>query len=220
VLKVNISRLTAILLALLVAATVTRATLAQAPGMPPRGTGNIAVIDVAYIFKNHARFKQTVDAMKDEIERVEAVLKKERNEINALAEQLKTFNPGTPEYKRMQADLVQRQADFQAKATVQRNDFMERESKIYYNVYREIETVVRDFAMQNGISLVVRFNGDPVDASSREDILRGINRPIVYVEPRLDITPDILKILNRSAVHGTGPAPVTNAPHGVRPRPN
>ncbi|MFM8436610.1 MAG: hypothetical protein ACKOBP_14970 [Planctomycetia bacterium] len=45
-----------------------------------------------------------------------------------------------------------------------------------------------------------RFDGEPVDNSDRNQILRGITKPIVYLEPGIDITPDILKMLNGPAV--------------------
>jgi hypothetical protein len=65
-------------------------------------------------------------------------------------------------------------------------------------------------ATKNGIVLVLRFNGDPVDGNNRDEILRGINKAIVYNDPRMDITPYVLQDLNRSAAPGTGPI-------GVRP---
>jgi hypothetical protein len=54
---------------------------------------------------------------------------------------------------------------------------------------------------------VHRFDGEPVDNSDRNQILRGITKPIVYLEPGIDITPDVLKMLNTPAV-ATQPAAV------------
>ncbi len=183
---------------------------AQAPVAVPQGqpqqvrpaspTSHVAVIDVGYIFKNHARFKAAMDKMKDEVMAAENALKGERDRINGLMEQLKGFNVGTPEYKKLEAEIAKAQGDFNVNAQLQKKDFMDREAKVYLQVYTEIERAVGQFARDHGIAAVFRFDGDPVDGGDRNQILRGITKPIVYYEGGNDITPDILKMLNGAAV--------------------
>jgi len=184
--------------------------LAQAPVAVPQGQpqqvqpaspmSHIAVIDVGYIFKNHARFKAAMDKMKDEVMAAENALKADRDRINGLMEQLKGFNVGTPEYKKLEAEIAKGQGDFNVNAQLQKKDFMDREAKVYLQVYTEIEKAVGQFAREHGIAVVFRFDGDPVDGADRNQILRGITKPIVHYEAGNDITPDILKMLNGAAV--------------------
>ena len=162
----------------------------------------VAVIDVGYIFKNHARFKAAMDKMKDEVMAAENGLKSERDRINGLMEQIKGFNVGTPEYKKLEAEIAKAQGDFNVNAQLQKKDFMDREAKVYLQVYTEIEKAVEQFAREHRIAVVHRFDGEPVDNSDRNQILRGITKPIVYLEPGIDITPDVLKMLNGPAVAG------------------
>jgi Skp family chaperone for outer membrane proteins len=183
---------------------------AQAPVAIPQGqpqqvrptspSSHVAVIDVGYIFKNHARFKAAMDKMKDEVMAAENSLKGERDRINGLMEQLKGFNAGTPEYKKLEAEIAKGQGDFNVNAQLQKKDFMDREAKVYLQVYTEVEKAVAQFAREHGIAVVFRFDGDPVDGADRNQILRGITKPIVYYESGNDITPDILKMLNGTAV--------------------
>jgi hypothetical protein len=77
---------------------------------------------------------------------------------------------------------------------------MDREAKVYLSVYGEVEKAVEQFAREHRIAIVHRFDGDPIDNSDRNQILRGITKPIVYLEPGIDITPDVLKMLNTPAV--------------------
>jgi Skp family chaperone for outer membrane proteins len=177
---------------------------AAAPAAP-RAAGpaaHVAVIDVGYIFKNHARFKQAMDKMKDEVMQAENALKAERDRINGLMEQLKGFNVGTPEYKKLEAEVAKAQGDFSVNAQLQKKDFMDREAKVYLQVYNEIERAVSQFARDNGIAVVHRFDGDPVDSADRNRILGSITKPIVYYDPQIDVTPDVLKMLNGAAVAG------------------
>jgi Skp family chaperone for outer membrane proteins len=176
------------------------------------GVNGVAVVDVAYIFKKHARFLQQMDMMKQKVETAEKELQRDQEDLKRMSEQLKTFAPGSPDYKKLEADMLKKQGDLNLNVSLQKKDFMEQEGKIYFNVSREIDDAVKQLATKNNIVLVLRFNGDPVDPVDRNDILRGINKPIVYYDPRMDITPYVLQDLNRSATPGTGNV-------GVRPQP-
>lgn len=190
-------------------AVVEVSAFAQVPGQMPAAQPHsagpataVAVIDVGYIFKNHAGFKAAMDRMKDEVMAAENGLKSERDRINGLMEQIKGFNVGTPEYKKLEAEIAKAQGDFNVNAQLQKKDFMDREAKVYLQVYSQIEKAVEQFAREHRIAVVHRFDGEPVDNSDRNQILRGITKPIVYLEPGIDITPDVLKMLNGPAVAG------------------
>ncbi|NBP80380.1 OmpH family outer membrane protein [bacterium] len=118
---------------------------------------------------------------------------------------MKGFNVGTPEFKKLEAEIAKAQGDFNVTAQLQKKDFMDREAQVYMQVYQEIEKAVEQFARQHRIAVVFRFDGEPTDSGNRDEILRGITKPIVYLEPGIDITPDVLKMLNGNAV-ATQPA--------------
>jgi Skp family chaperone for outer membrane proteins len=77
-----------------------------------------------------------------------------------------------------------------------RKEFLEREAKVYYQTYLEVVDAVKYYAKRQNIGLVLRFNGEPVDPNRRDDVLREINKPVV-VQDQIDITPDVLALLNR-----------------------
>jgi Skp family chaperone for outer membrane proteins len=183
-----------------------QAASAQVPGQAaaprPAASGpatHTAVIDVGYIFKNHARFKAAMDKMRDEVLAAENGLKAERDRVNGLMEQLKGFNVGTPEYRKLEAEVAKAQGDFNVNAQLQKKDFMDREASVYMQVYGEIERAVSQFAREHGIAVVHRFDGEPVDTGDRNRILGTITKPIVYYDPQIDITPDVLRMLNGAA---------------------
>jgi Skp family chaperone for outer membrane proteins len=128
-------------------------------------------------------------------------------------EKLKDFKPGTPDYAKLEEEITHAQANFQASAALQQKDIMERESKVYLQVYKEVADAVQYHAQRRGMTLVLRFNGDPVEGANRESILREINKPIVYNVREADITPDVLDDLNR-----TSSVPKNATRTGVPPR--
>jgi len=183
-----------------------------APPMPRHAAqgGNIALIDVKYIFEKHARFKMMMDDLKADVERAEAQVQAEREAIKKLTERLENFR-GTPEYKAMEEEVTKRQSDLAVQIQLQRKEFLQREARIYYNVYQEILQELSYYCPRNGIDIVLRFSGDPVDVERPDSVLGYINRPVVWYGKDRDITGVILESLNRRFVDpsrmGTRPAP-------------
>ena len=185
--------------------------IAQTPGVSrptnpaPTGGPYVAVIDVGYIFRNHARLKQMMDNLKAEIQQADARARAENEAIRQLMQQLEQERPGTPNYKQLEETIAKRRADLQVQTALQRKEFLLREAKLYYSVYQEIEQVVRYFATQNNIAVVLRFNGEAADPDDPDSILREINKPVVYFAQSLDLTPVVLEALNRSAAQTATP---------------
>jgi Skp family chaperone for outer membrane proteins len=173
----------------------------------------VAVIDISYIFKKHDRFKATMESMKKEMESTEADLKAERDKIAQKEEQRNTYNPGSAEYKQMDEQLARDMSEFNLKMTKIRKEFLEREAKVYYQTYTEISQAVSVYAQRHDIGLVIRFNGEPVDPNKRDDVLREINKPVVF-QNQVDITPDVLAMLNSAAAGATAGGTATR-PQGT-----
>ena len=173
-----------------------------------------AVVDVSYIFKNYPRFKTQMEQLKTQMESADSQLKSERSSIAAKEEERKKYNVGAPEYKKLDEDIAQATASFQLKANRIRKEFLEREAKVYYQTYLEVSNAVQYYAQQHNIGLVLRFNGDQIDPNVRENILRAINKNVVY-QNNVDITPDVLALLNRGGAPG-GVAPTAGQPRTAR----
>lgn len=166
----------------------------------------LAVVDISYIFKNYPSFTASIEGLKKEMEAADGQLKADRDRLAQMEEQRNTMKPGTAEFKQLDEELARQKADFSIKQGTIRRDFLEREAKIYYTTYNEVAGAVRYFSQQNNIGMVLRFNGDPIDANQREDVMRAIMQPIVH-QNNIDITPEVLALLSRgSAGAGAGAA--------------
>lgn len=170
--------------------TIQVAAQAETTASPPGN--NVVVIDIAKVFEEHPGFKQATETMKQEIQAFEGTLRERGKQMEALREKMKQFDPGTPEYKDLESQALKIQADGQIEATQKKREFMEREAKVYYQVYTEIQAEVRQFAVQHGIGLVLRFSSTPMDPKKPQSILEGVNQPIVYQDKK-NITPLIIQ---------------------------
>ncbi|MEO2046958.1 MAG: OmpH family outer membrane protein [Pirellulales bacterium] len=178
---------------------------------------NIAVVDVSYVFKNYQQFRTSMDAMKEEMTSAEGQLKSERDQVQSRESERADFKVGSPEFKKLDEDIARLKAEFNLKAGRIRKDFLEREAKVYYQTYLEVSNIVKYYAQQHDIGLVLRFNGDQIDPNRRESVLRAINDPIVN-QNNIDITPDILALLNRNNASAGGGVPPSAVRGGLQKR--
>lgn len=176
---------------------------ARAPARPAGGSA-IALLDVNKIFEQHPRFKQMMDQMKADVERAETAVKAERQAIQKLMESLDS-KKGSAEYKRLEEEVTTRQGNLAVQIQLQKKEFLQREAKIYHNIYKEIQDEVADYCAANGIEMVLRFNSDPVDPDSPQSVLQKINQPVVMYRNDRDITLVILDILKKRMASGPTP---------------
>ncbi|RCS54593.1 OmpH family outer membrane protein [Bremerella cremea] len=176
------------------------------------GSGNIAVIDIPVIFKNHALFKKQMDDLKASVDAAEAALTKERDSMKTMVDELQGYKAGTPEFKALEEKLAQLQAGLQVKVGMQKKDFMEKEARVYYNTYNQVTQTVATFAQRHNITLVLRYNSNDIDPTNRQSVLEGVNRPVIY-QNQIDITYDILRILN-NGVPQNAMGPASHVPVG------
>ena len=183
---------------------------AQNPAGANAPKHGIAVVDISYIFDNHQRFRAAREQIKKEIEAADGQVKADQARLAQLKDQRDTYNVGSPEYKQLDEELARNLAELNLKMQKLRNDFVEREAKVYYQTYLEVADAVKYYAQRHNIGLVVRFNGARVDPNRREDVLREINKSVVF-QNQIDITPDVLALINRDGQA----APQTARPQGT-----
>lgn len=204
--------------ALLIAALGFTVLHAQAPPAgqgqaPPRGAstapasaaapGSIAVIDVTYILDHYSRLKQATDAFKRDMDLAEAQLKKERDVMAKKAEKLKTFKPGTPEFKALEEEIIKAESDWKLRVNRQKGEFAERDANNFLKAYQEMTAAVKTYAERNNIALVMRFNGAPIDSTNPQAVQMELSKLVMHYSKDIDITDQILAELNRNAAVAT-----------------
>ncbi len=211
--KTFLSRVTMVAIALAIC-LVNVQLRAQQTAPRPSGT-SVAVIDLGEVFKNHPRLKTQLEGIKAQIDTYEAYVRQEQKKVQALAEQLKTLKPGTPDYASKEKNYASLQADLQVQVRQKSRAFLEQEAQIRYQAYQEIQQHVARFCQSYGVQLVIRFNSAGIDPTKPQEVQMGLNRPIVY-QNSLDITKHIIQSL------GSGGGPAANTAKGgnmIPPRP-
>jgi len=106
-------------------------------------------------------------------------------------------------------------AEFNLKMGKLRKEFLEREAKVYYQTYLEVVDGGEVLRQAPEHWTRVAVNGESVDPNRRDDVLREINKPVV-IQDQIDITPDVLALINRDQSGGQ-PAAGQTGSQAVRP---
>lgn len=189
------SRIGFVAVALLVSlGTVANGQQAQGQGQ----AGIVAVLDVAKVFKEHAQFNASMEAIKKEIEVFEEEFRGKRESLQNQVRALQNL-VGQPEFKTEEAALARKEADLQIEANQKRAEILTKEAEIYYSTYNEVVATVARLSGGYGISLVIRYDSGAIDQTDRASVIKGVNRSVVF-QRDLDLTALVLQELNKPAV--------------------
>jgi Skp family chaperone for outer membrane proteins len=173
-------------------------------GSPVPTSHGVAVIDINYIYDKYSRFQQDVEGWKRDSEHTAGQFKKEEDAIVKQIESMKTLKPGTKEFKALEEEITHKKSDLEINAQLKKKEFAEAAARLQLKAYQEITAAVKAYAERNGISLVLQFNGAPVDQNNPRAVQAELSKLVVY-QNGIDITPIILDDLNRRAAATAGP---------------
>ncbi|QDU93386.1 OmpH family outer membrane protein [Lignipirellula cremea] len=155
----------------------------------------VVVLDVSKVFKEHIRFKQDLQLMTKDAEAFQAYIQQQEIRVKALLEEQQGSRPGDPVYNRTDEEMTRIRSEVQVQSQLKKKELMMREAKVYFQYYNELQAEVGKFCDAQKISLVIRWNSEPIDQDDRVSVQQGVNNSIVY-QRNLDITPLMIEKVN------------------------
>lgn len=186
--------MTAVVAVLGLVAALTDSSAAHAEGH------RVAVIDVAFIFKNHEGIKAEVAKIEEELKAFDAEMNARREELQQLANELKTFNVGSKEYSEKEERVASMESRMRLDMARKRKQLSDAEAKIYYENYKRIAEGVKYLAEHYKIDLVLRYNSEEMKPEEGDSVIRSVMKNVVYHDDALDMTRGVMQYLDRSQV--------------------
>jgi Skp family chaperone for outer membrane proteins len=217
---VKISLVSATAVACLSALCVLAGSVHAQTGAKPAGVG-VAVIDIERAFKQHKRYNAEIEQLKELAKSMEAETNKEKQSIFDMEKDLPNMAAGSSERKALEEQILRRKTDLTARIKIKQNELVEKEAKVYYFTYKEIQDEVAVYCQQTGTILVLQYSSDKVDPNNRMSIMKAMGNPVVH-HSGIDITDKILFYLNprEGAPAGGNTAPGVSQRQGPNvPRP-
>lgn len=193
------TRRTLLPLALALAA-VPLAALATTPSGPrARGEArSVAVVDLFRVLKEAEPFVKAEAELRAWIEAEKKNLQGFQDDLERKQTELKLFQPDGPEYFARKDEVEQLQLRFRQAYDARER---ERERRIIANQRRSFEDsrrAIAEAAAASGVDIVLQLRaGDPSGKRPDEVTSEIYLRDVLYHDPALDITVDVLRILNR-----------------------
>lgn len=158
----------------------------------------IAVVDVAYIFKNHPGIKAQVEKVEAELKSYDAELQAKREELKQAAEQLKAFKIGSAEYAAQEERVAAMESKLRLDMQRKRKELADAEARIYFQNYQLIANGVKFLANHYKINLVLRYNSEDMSLEDSDSVIRGVMKNIVYHDEALDMTKGVMQYLDQT----------------------
>jgi Skp family chaperone for outer membrane proteins len=158
----------------------------------------IGVVDVERCLKEYKKADEQRLQLTSELEAKARALTEEKRKINALRENLDFFTEGSKEWleqiKKIKLGAAQIEFDQEAIKVETQQKLAELIAKLYEDVRREIKLV----AEAKGMKLVLmQISSMPKGRTDSEVTNNIMVRPVVYFDPNMDITAEVVKNLNK-----------------------
>ena len=161
----------------------------------------VAVIDVKKVFDEHKGFQDKLAKIKGVVQTFETDFKGRIESLKKkrllLDSENSPYKKDSRKYNEEIGRLARKASDLEVQRKLKQREVLERESTAYHETYRQIVNTVTAFADANGISLVLRYDSATIDRHNRPDVIKGVNRYVVFQRDR-DLTRIIIKQLNPS----------------------
>lgn len=197
---------------LLIAASVLPATVVFAQAGPmkapapaaqgsPAATASapaVGLVDIAQVFRQHAGFKQQMEALKQNLADFERDAAQQRQQVQQLQSRQKSIAAGSPEYRQLDETIARSVSQLQVRQELKQKEIREREARAYFETYEQVQGEIARLADQYRLSLILRFDGQEIDEHNPASVMSGLNRQVLF-QRNLDLTPFVVSAVNRSA---------------------
>jgi Skp family chaperone for outer membrane proteins len=191
----RISGAVVVLAVVVVGALLARVNHAQTPAgaaaMP------VGVVDLVKVFNE---FEQT-KALNTELDRYKQRLsdeqQKREEQLSVERQTLQGFAPDTAEYRKRSAALKKLIIEYQAWLATEREVLKDEHGRWIERTYQMVTQSIAEVARRKGLQLALTREELETDVDDAEVLKKQIlNRKVIYYDPMLDITDDVLVILN------------------------
>jgi Skp family chaperone for outer membrane proteins len=170
---------------------------ASARTAKPATGSRIAFVDLGLILRQYKKTDDLLQGVKGQVEASNARIKQLVGEGQEMEKPLRdgTLEKESPEFIELEKKIVKLSTNVSAFKSVKEREFKRSEAKALLTIYKDATEAVRQFAEQNGYTLVLRIDHDT--AKSYATIQQTMNQLVVRHESRDDISDDVVAWLNK-----------------------
>lgn len=172
-----------------------RSTTAPAAS-PSNSAGTIvAVVDTFYILRKHEKMVSYYESYNKRLNESKMELQTKDKSLQKEKEKLRDLKVGSEEYRALMETLIQKDADQLASAKVRETQFTEEKAKMEFEIFKEVEATIKNYAERKGIDLVLNYNSEKPTFENPQSLTMAVRNSVQF-QQNLDITLEILEIVS------------------------
>ena len=193
--QLSSSVVVAVLAALLGYSWAQRPSLGGADGSR-QASCPVAVVNVEKLFREFQELNRRMAVQRERTTALQNDIKHRKKELEELAEALSRIPDGTGEFERLKRQLEERKTGFETWAKESATDIQRETAENLAWGYNQIQERIKEYTEQRGIKLVSQVNRTRADHKDLKAIMGVMQQPVVAYHAAIDITDDILQMLN------------------------
>lgn len=158
----------------------------------------VGTIDLDYVFKNYDKVKAANKDLSAQIQIRKGDLMKLENEGRQIVEQMQKFQQGSKDYRDFESKATEIRVKMEAGKEQAEREITLRQAETMATLYKEVAAYAQWVAKQRKLSHVMTVSNTPPSGSDPNSVLAAVNRPVIYADPRNDITNDVVFYLNQT----------------------
>ncbi len=164
----------------------------------PKPSLKIGVVDMSRVFDAYKKRGDYNSALEEFRRQKAQEIESRREEINRLRDRIQLLAPGSEERKNEEENLSKKRLEFETGARLAAREVDEKYRDFLAEIYGDISDEVRRFGVENGYDLMLKTEALQTDTSSTAELkLRLSIQKILYYSSQLDVTEQIIEVLNR-----------------------
>jgi Skp family chaperone for outer membrane proteins len=171
----------------------------------------VATMDINKVLKDYDKFRASYETFTAEAMAKEAELRKIEAEARQQNEVLQKLAQGSLDQKKISEKITLLIAQFEAGKKSAQAEFAQKDAEMMATIYNEIQQMAAGIAKSRGYTMVVRYSSAPASGSDPDSIRAVMANAVVFADPKIDITPDMIKWLNYYYYQKGGQKPKGNA---------
>jgi Skp family chaperone for outer membrane proteins len=173
--------------------------IAQETSEPENVTNPVvAVADLKKIFDSYQKAKDLDAQITENFKTRDEEINRMKEDAQALLEEKLDTDPADPAFAEYEEQLflLRKQIEYEMKRLA--HDLAAESADATELVYNEIRAIIAKISEEDGIDLVLKVDSPNIGGSDRMAVInRKIdNRPVLYSNPKMDITQQIIDRLN------------------------
>jgi Skp family chaperone for outer membrane proteins len=163
----------------------------------------IAVVNLDKVFNGYKKHAARLQPIREGAKELDESVQIRQVEMETAANQLRKAMPGSPEQLRLQQQLIKLQNDLRIYLETERQKLQKSEVSALIATQKDVDEQIKITSKERGFKLVLRQYPPPEVNQPLQEVVKNLNRDVVYYEDALDITDEVLEALNETKPNGT-----------------